>query len=886
VVAAFALIAGTLSAAPAQAVGGFTVTIHVTELAGATDLEFASVDLTGETGDEPFTANASTGSDGIAVLTDVPSDSYSLMVQRSNYVLQQVPFVVAGADVAKDVTLVASNSSLHGVVLDKDGQPMPGIWVDATTETGGHASADDATGPDGAYSLSGLGAGDWTVSAFANVDGYEPFEQVVTIAANEDHEFDVHMVAQIVGTVEGTVRGSNGSPLKNIQVDIRGKNGDGDWYGQYGGTTDAAGHFSAHVSPGTDYTLRVWSLTANWLTTYYGNHTALDDGEHFDVVVDQTTTLNPTTMGLGGRLVTQISKATPDGKALVDPQSFPAPTIYRKVADAWVVWEIMSPFAGTTKGAIETNALPAGQYKVAFISDLTPERAFITKYWSGKSSLDTATIVTIKSGQTTTLANTTLVYPKPTDDVEDVADEELDGAPEVGTVSDAEQGETFTIDVGEQYAGEWVAITAHSDPEPMSEGWVRVDSKGHVQGTVDYAVPAGEHTVIVQFADDQVLGTATLDVAEDPIPNVFTTKPVPTLSGTVAVGSTVTAKPGTWKPTPGSFGYRWLLDGVVIPGATDPTYVPTVSQLGGKLSVEVTASRLGILDPAATRVSTQITIGLGKLHTVTPTVTGIRKVGSILTANPGAWTDGTTFTYKWYRDGILISGAQDIHYTPQPADVGKHITVKVTGSATGYASASKTSSSNVTTTVKGTLTKPASIDIDGTPVVGSLLGIAIGGSFGPVPVKLSFQWYVGGNAVTGATKSTFTPTPSNVRQKVKVKVKATATGYNSTTVTTAETGAVVKGTFSGQPIPVISAAQVGVQAKVVSLAGWVPAPSTFTYKWFLDGSATPVATTSRYTPTTSDLGKQLTVQVTAKRAGFDTASQVSVDVEVTAAPTP
>ncbi|NGZ99923.1 hypothetical protein G5V59_05725 [Nocardioides sp. W3-2-3] len=45
----------------------------------------------------------------------------------------------------------------------------------------------------------------------------------------------------------------------------------------------------------------------------------------------------------------------------------------------------------------------------------------------------------------------------------------------------------------------------------------------------------------------------------------------PTISGTTAVGSTLTAAPGTWT-TGTTFGYQWLRAGVAISGATAATY--------------------------------------------------------------------------------------------------------------------------------------------------------------------------------------------------------------------------------------------------------------------------------------------------------------------------
>jgi len=64
-----------------------------------------------------------------------------------------------------------------------------------------------------------------------------------------------------------------------------------------------------------------------------------------------------------------------------------------------------------------------------------------------------------------------------------------------------------------------------------------------------------------------------------PIFNGFTNTVVPTVTGALAVGGTLTANPGTWTPTPGSYGYYWHraddnvgTNLVEIAGATGSTY--------------------------------------------------------------------------------------------------------------------------------------------------------------------------------------------------------------------------------------------------------------------------------------------------------------------------
>ena len=81
-----------------------------------------------------------------------------------------------------------------------------------------------------------------------------------------------------------------------------------------------------------------------------------------------------------------------------------------------------------------------------------------------------------------------------------------------------------------------------------------------------------------------------------------------------------------------------------------------------------------------------------KVTASTPTISGGTSVGSMLTAKPGKWGPGTMkFAYQWKRDGTAIAQATGTTYRLTKSDVGRNITVTVTGSREGVGSASRTS---------------------------------------------------------------------------------------------------------------------------------------------------------------------------------------------------
>lgn len=81
-----------------------------------------------------------------------------------------------------------------------------------------------------------------------------------------------------------------------------------------------------------------------------------------------------------------------------------------------------------------------------------------------------------------------------------------------------------------------------------------------------------------------------------------------------------------------------------------------------------------------------------------PNISGTAAEDEILTAQNGGWLDVDTFTYQWIADATPIVGATSKTYTLTAAEVGKAITVTVTGTnEVGTDSATSAATGDVTT---------------------------------------------------------------------------------------------------------------------------------------------------------------------------------------------
>ncbi|WP_170297001.1 hypothetical protein [Agromyces salentinus] len=337
--------------------------------------------------------------------------------------------------------------------------------------------------------------------------------------------------------------------------------------------------------------------------------------------------------------------------------------------------------------------------------------------------------------------------------------------------------------------------------------------------------------------------------------------PAPTLSGTVAVGRTVTAVPGTWKPG-ATFTYQWKRNGVSITGATKSTYAITATDLKTALTVTVTGQATAYTTRSTTSAPT--TVAAGTLTAATPTIAGIRAVGRTLTAVPGTWApSGVTLAYQWKRAGVSITGATASTYVLTAADLGKTLTVAVIGRKTAYTSAAKTSVATAAIAA-GTLTAPTPT-ISGTRTVGKTL-TAVPGTWAPSGVALTYQWKRAGVPITGATKSTYVLTAADLGKPLTVTITGTKAGYTTLAKNASSTGLIAAGSLS-LSVGVSGTTKVG---STLTASASATAGAALSYQWYRNGSAISGATGRTYNPSNADVGKSLAAAVTARKAGYAT----------------
>ena len=221
--------------------------------------------------------------------------------------------------------------------------------------------------------------------------------------------------------------------------------------------------------------------------------------------------------------------------------------------------------------------------------------------------------------------------------------------------------------------------------------------------------------------------------------------------------------------------------------------------------------------------------GVFQVHTP-PTISGTPRVGEVLTASPAVLTpEPTGVEHRWYRNGVLLSGADEPTYTVGPGDAGSAIHYAAVPRRTHYASTPVTSSA---VQIPRTLEAHGPVRITGEARVGGLLtAIAPTASEHvwevPRPVAgegdgTSYQWLRAGQPIAGATAASYRPGVDDLGKRLSVRVTFRRAGFEPLTVESAGTAPVAKAA-AGLTAKVKAKARGKAKAKVTVTAAGVAA---------------------------------------------------------------
>lgn len=639
--------------------------------------------------------------------------------------------VPVGGEARADATL-SNDTVLTGVVSGPEGQPVAdaAVLIRPDGSTVSYYALTDAAG---AYRLTGLEAGRYTVTTDSRVPGWSLHDPMIVdisadgaaITRNIQLAEDVLLVGTI--TYSGQpVEGCWGARI------VDAPHGDGF-------CTDSSGAYEVRLAPG-EYVVSfgtkadIGAAGIRHRVTILPGQTGtieLDSDLEAGGVVEGTVTAD---LGNGPEPIGGVSVSARGAAGYGGGAVTAADGTYR-------LWGLENGVAYTLQFGYVWND-------------------FGTEWWDGASSPDNATTVVAGAepitGIDALLTRGGAISGRVVDadglgaaavlvEVYSMAGER------VGEVTANPQGayELIGLSTGDYklrfVPSEWAT------PGLLPEWW---QDAGSAASAGSVAVTAGQETSRIDAALNEA-GTVAVELADLQV------------AGTPRVGETLTATAES--TTDGAtLTYEWLADDGVVAGATDAAFVLTSEQVGKRMSVRVTASADGYLPTTLTSTPTDV-VAAAEPEPALPQISGTPVVGAKLEVDPGEKTRGTAFAYQWYADGAPIDDATEVTLRLAAEHEGAQIEVQATTLRRGVVLERRTSEPTLRVLLAD------SPKVSGAPTAGSTLTADPG--VWTAATQHAYQWYADGEAIDGATAAKLELTPELVGAHIWVSVSGYLPGY-------------------------------------------------------------------------------------------------------------
>jgi carboxypeptidase family protein len=621
------------------------------------------------------------------------------------------------------------------------------------------------------------------------------------------------LVPAVPGQISGTVTAAaSKDALSGIEVCAYSKLSElGGELGEHCATTDAAGEYTVAGLPAAEYTIEFYSLAGEYATQYYDGRSSFLEATKVPVSEGAVVPGVDAAMAGAGRIAGKVTAAE-GGAPLEDVKV----CVYENGGEFIV--QCTSTGAG---GEYTISRLPQAEYTVDFYS---LSGAYATQYWNDEPSFATANRVAVSERGAATGIDAAMA---PAGEI-------------TGTVSEAGSAAPLeNIKVCAYGSGGEVAVQCTST---TANGRYTISRLAAGRYTVGFFAVSGEY--VTQYFNDkalfseanrvgvraheatsgidaamttggQITGTVTSNVVgeESPIEDVRVCAHEIGGEATVTCASTNASGEYTISRLPAA---EYVVAFEVLNGAYLTQYYNDRASFSE--ASKLTLAKGGVLSGVdAAMQPLQDAAPPANLAEAPPKIAGEAEVGAILTCAKGSWTGNPEpiFSYQWLRDGAPIAGASSRFYSVQAVDQSRALVCEVT--ARNFKGAVSAASAPLEVPAE----TPVNIEpprVFGTPSVGSILACEPGSWTGNPKPTFAYQWLRAGEAIAGATSSTYVVQAADRGQELTCEV----TGTNPAGVARALSGAASippsqssSAPSAGAGVPA-GAASVGVQGFVAA----------------------------------------------------------------------
>ncbi|TPW73445.1 collagen binding domain-containing protein [Schumannella sp. 10F1B-5-1] len=513
-----------------------------------THLPIAGVELAATRSQGGWNAQTTSDAQGRYALAQLPAGEYYLSAQSDGRQVRGGGVQVSIADRVERVSIpmIAAPSQVGGdglaevSVVDAAGDPITGASVWVTTPRGDWVATNGSSSDsDGLVELANLPVGEELI--VHSRSGWMGGNDLVGSARLTVAPGDAATALTLTLAASSTIAGAVDAAGVEGDLIVAALSGDGSILGT-SAVEDDGTYRIVGLEPGsyrvmlTGDSLRFSGeageaisdeLVAGqrfWSSSSVTGVAAISDADAVPVTADEVSLGHDFRAVLGGTIATTVRVSTGDGVADLPAGKFLRVAVFERLGATWSERTDSETWvAATSGGQLLVRALPDGDYKLRIEDSVQGNRALATVWNGGAASRSAAAVIHVTGGHVTRPDTTVMEVARPGDDPEAIDLDDYDGEVVAGleggvdAPASVSEGQKVSVDVGTEFAGEWVAVWANSTPT-LAADWVQVQA----DGTVAVRVPAGltsqgsQHRLVVQDADQTAIGWAPVTVSATP----------------------------------------------------------------------------------------------------------------------------------------------------------------------------------------------------------------------------------------------------------------------------------------------------------------------------------------------------------------------------------